>query len=107
VTCEIDGCRNPAAYNLAHGGQRICQSCAADLAECERPFIETARFPRAAAMLEATAIAAALRQAADELDELAGAAHAYEPGTLRRKVRAIALSALAFADGSSATEGDS
>ena len=42
------------------------------------------RFPRASAMLDMAATAAVLRAAADELDELAGTAHSYEPGTLRR-----------------------
>lgn len=48
-------------------------------------------FPRAAAVLEAAAAADLLRRAADELDELAGNAHTFEPGTLRRRVRAIGL----------------
>ncbi len=61
--------------------------------------IEVARFPRAALMLEAAAITGVLRGAADELDELAGEAHKYEIGTLRRKVRAIVVAALAFAEG--------
>jgi hypothetical protein len=54
------------------------------------PLTES-RFPRAAAMLEATRVADALRAGAEELDAIAGAAHAYERGTLRRKVRAIVL----------------
>ena len=49
------------------------------------------RFPRAEAVLEAAAAAVMLRRAADELDQLAGAAHQIEPGTLRRRVRAIGL----------------
>jgi hypothetical protein len=49
------------------------------------------RFPRAAAVLEAAAAAEMLRRAAAELDELAGTAHQVEPGTLRRRVRAIGL----------------
>jgi hypothetical protein len=57
--------------------------------------MNAAAFPRAAAMLEATRIADSLRRAAAELDELAGAAHAYEPGTLRRKVRAVVIAAAA------------
>ena len=48
-------------------------------------------FPRAAAVIEAAAAADLLRKAADELDQLAGEAHAIEPGTLRRRVRAIGL----------------
>ena len=58
------------------------------------------RFPRAAAVLRMVAVAAVLRQAANELDDLAGAAHAYEVGTLVLKARGIALAACAFADGS-------
>jgi hypothetical protein len=49
------------------------------------------RFPRAEAVIEAATAADMLRRAADELDELAGAAHQLEPGTLRRRVRAIGL----------------
>ena len=55
------------------------------------------KFPRAEAMLEATRIADALRAGANELDELAGAAPAYEIGTLRRKVRGIVLATVAAA----------
>jgi hypothetical protein len=105
--CEIDGCDNRAVPHIQHGGQYICASCATDLAECERepaPVVE-ARFPRAAVMLEAVAIAEVLRNAAAELDELAGAAPAYEIGTLRRKVRAVVLGALAFAEGSAELDG--
>lgn len=58
------------------------------------------RFPRAAAVLHMVAVAAVLRQAANDLDDLAGAAHAYEIGTLVRKARGIVLAACAFADGS-------
>jgi hypothetical protein len=46
---------------------------------------------RAAAMFEAGGVADALRADAEERDAIAGAAHGYEPGTLRRKVRAIVL----------------
>ena len=67
------------------------------------PELADARFPRAAAMLDLAATAAVLRAAADELDELAGAAHSYEPGTLRRMARGIVLGALAFGEG---TAGD-
>lgn len=49
------------------------------------------RFPRAEAMLEATRIADAFKAGADALDDLAGAAFAYEVGTLRRKMRGIVL----------------
>jgi hypothetical protein len=55
------------------------------------------RFPRTSLMLEAQGIADAFRQAATDLEELAGTAHAYEPGTLRRKIRAITLAAVASA----------
>jgi hypothetical protein len=51
----------------------------------------SSQFPRANAVLEAIAAAEMLRRAAAELDELAGDAHAIEPGTLRRRVRAIGL----------------
>jgi len=54
-----------------------------------------ARFPRAAATLEVVRVAEALRAAAAQLDDLAGAAHAYEPGTLLRKVRTIVITAAA------------
>lgn len=63
--------------------------------------LETARFPRVACMLQMTAVAEVLRQAATELDDLAGTAFAYDVGTLRRRARAIVLGALAFADGTS------
>ena len=49
------------------------------------------RFPRAEAVIEAAAAAAMLRKAADELDAIAGTAHQLEPGTLRRRVRAVGL----------------
>ena len=55
------------------------------------------RFPRASLMIEASGIADVFRQAATDLDELAGAAHAYDPGTLRRKIRAITLAAVSSA----------
>ncbi|MEO7035600.1 MAG: hypothetical protein ABI548_16870 [Polyangiaceae bacterium] len=55
------------------------------------------RFPRADAVLESTRIAEALRNGANELDALAGCAHAYEIGTLRRKVRGIVLATVAAA----------
>lgn len=48
-------------------------------------------FPRAEAVVEATTTAALLRRAADELDQLAGDAHQLEPGTLRRRLRAVGL----------------
>lgn len=50
-------------------------------------------------MLEITAIAGVLRQAATDLEELAGAAHTYELSTLRRKMRGIVAGALALAEG--------
>lgn len=49
------------------------------------------RFPRAEAVIEAAAAADMLRRAADELDQLAGDAHQIDPGTLRRRVRAVGL----------------
>lgn len=55
------------------------------------------RFPRAAAVLEAMRVAEAMRAGADELDALAGEAHAYEPGTLRREVRGIVLATVTAA----------
>ncbi len=55
------------------------------------------RYPRTAAMLEATRIAESLRAGATELEELCSAAHAYEPGTLRRKVRGIVLATVTAA----------
>ncbi len=56
--------------------------------------LERARFPRAAVAVDASETAAKLRRAANELDGLAGAADAYEPGTLRRMVRAVVLGVL-------------
>jgi hypothetical protein len=49
------------------------------------------RFPRTEVVLEATAGAALLRRAADELDQLASDAPALEPGTLRRRLRSVGL----------------
>ncbi len=46
-------------------------------------------------MLEAARIADVLRAAANQLDDLTGVAHRYEPGTLLRKIRAIVLTAAA------------
>jgi hypothetical protein len=40
-------------------------------------------------MLDAIAVAGVFRNAAIELEELAGSAPAYELGTLRRKMRAV------------------
>lgn len=59
-----------------------------------KALAERARFPRAATVLDAAAIAETLRKAATELDELAGCAHAYDPATFRRKVRAITVHTL-------------
>jgi hypothetical protein len=56
-----------------------------------RPLRLVSRFPRADAVLESTRIAEAMRAGADELDAIAGCAHAYEPGTLRRKLRGVVL----------------
>lgn len=50
-----------------------------------------ARFPLAAAVLEASSVAAAFRIAADELDSVANSAHEYEPGALRREICGIVL----------------
>lgn len=55
------------------------------------------RFPRTSLMLEAQNIADVFRRAAIDLEEIAGTAHAYDPGTLRRKIRAITLAAVASA----------
>lgn len=55
------------------------------------------RFPRTSLMLEAQSIADVFRRAAVDLEEIAGTAHAYDPGTLRRKIRAITLAAVASA----------
>lgn len=49
------------------------------------------RFPRADVVVEATAGAAMLRRAADELDKLASDAPTLEPGTLRRRLRSVGL----------------
>jgi hypothetical protein len=58
-----------------------------------------ARYPRCALVLQMTAVAEALRQAATELDDLAAALPAYELGTARRKALGIVAAALAFAQG--------
>jgi hypothetical protein len=50
---------------------------------------EIIRFPRAGLVLNMVALAEAFRAAAIELEELSGSSHAYEIGTLRRKVRAV------------------
>lgn len=55
---------------------------------------QAARFPRAAAMLDAQGIADTMRKAATEIEELTGCAHAYDAATFRRKVRAITLHTL-------------
>ncbi|MEI9951849.1 MAG: hypothetical protein WDO74_23420 [Pseudomonadota bacterium] len=101
--CDVDGCHELASVHIIRTTQRVCAKCARQIAGVT-PVLEPARFPRAAIMLEAVAVAEVLRNAATELDELAGAAPAYEVGTLRRKVRAIVLGAVAFAEVS--TEGD-
>jgi hypothetical protein len=51
----------------------------------------SARFPRAEVVIEATAGAALLRRAADELDKLASEAPMLEPGTLRRRLRSVGI----------------
>jgi hypothetical protein len=66
--------------------------------------IEAARFPRAAIILQMTAVCAVLRAAADALEALAAESHAYELGSLRRKARGVILGALAFAEGSTGDE---
>ena len=48
-----------------------------------------ARFPRAVATMRAQAVAAVFASAARELEDLAGCSHAYEAGTLFRKIRGI------------------
>jgi hypothetical protein len=58
--------------------------------------IEVARFPRATAMLKMVATADVLRAAADELDALAGDAHRFDIGTLRRQARAIVFAVVAL-----------
>jgi hypothetical protein len=55
------------------------------------------RFPRAASMLEAMAVAQVFSGAAIELEELAGSAHVYNASTLRRKVRGIVAAAVQLA----------
>jgi hypothetical protein len=54
----------------------------------------TVRFPRVEAVLEAARIADVLRNAAQELDDLATAAPHYELGTLRRKIRGVTLATI-------------
>jgi hypothetical protein len=53
--------------------------------------VSAQHFPRAQAVIEAAQAADLLRRAADELDQLAGDAHAWEPASLRRRVRAVGL----------------
>ena len=55
-------------------------------------------------MLQMTAVAEVLRSAAEALDALAAQAHAFEIGALRRKARGIVLSALTFAEGTTAED---
>lgn len=102
--CDTPDCGNFATVHLMHSLKRVCGFCAQEIQNEVREVITRARFPRAAITLEAIAVAEVLRNAATELDELAGSAPAYEVGTLRGKVRAIVLGALAFADDT--TEGD-
>lgn len=101
--CDVPDCRNPASVHLFNSLKRVCAPCAREISQAASEQINATRFPRAATMLQATAIAQVLRRAADDLDELAGSAPAYELGTLRRKVRAIVLGAVMYAEGS--TEG--
>jgi len=88
--CQISGCHSVAAIVVINPRRHVCTECARLLA--------SQRFPRAAVMLQLVAIAEALRQAANDLDELAGAAPLYELGALRRKGRGIVMAALSFAD---------
>ena len=94
--CELDErCTNPASVHLLNPSLRVCAKCAEDL---QRAATE-AKFPRAGAMLQMVAAAEVLKQAARDLEELAGAAPAYEVSTLRRKARGIIMGALAFSEG--------
>jgi len=52
---------------------------------------ERARFPRAAVTLEAVRVAEVFRATANELEEIAGAAPAFELGSLRRRVGGAVL----------------
>ena len=91
VRCESDGCHNTAAVHVLHPRARVCENCADEMTE--------RRFPRAKLTLDAITVAGVFRNAAIELEELAGAAPAYEIGTLRRKMRAVIVGALMFAEG--------
>lgn len=103
--CELDErCRNPASVHLMNPTLRVCTKCAEEL----RRAATEAKFPRAAAMLRATAISACLRQAADELDAIAGNASSYEEvSTLRRRIREVVIGVAAFADGTTCEEAES
>ncbi|MEI9940041.1 MAG: hypothetical protein WDO69_22705 [Pseudomonadota bacterium] len=91
VRCEIEGCHEPAAVHVLHPRRRICSACAADLT--------ASKYPRCTLVLQMSATAEALRQAATELDDLAGTAPLYELGTLRRKAQGVIAATLAFAQG--------
>jgi hypothetical protein len=65
------------------------------ISPADREASFAAHFPRAVALLEATEIARVLRSAAEELEALAACGHAYEAGTLRRKVRGVTLATIA------------
>jgi hypothetical protein len=100
--CDVPDCRNPVSVHLLHSLKRVCADCAHEISKAASEQIMAARFPRAATMLQATEVAQVLRRAADDLDEIAGSAPAYELGTLRRKVRAIVLGVVAVAESSTA-----
>jgi hypothetical protein len=96
--CEIIGCDGKASVHAINPVRRVCSACADDL--------NAAKFPRAQAMLEIAAVVGVLRQAADDLETLAGEAPFLEIGTLRRKARSMLAGSLALADGFT-IEGDS
>ena len=102
--CELDErCTNSASVHLLSPHLRVCQRCAEEL----RRAATEAKFPRADAMLRATAISACLRQADDELDAIAGNALSYEVSTLRRRIREVVIGVAAFADGTTCEEVES
>ena len=75
---------------IAREHQLPCCSCgAADHTGAYHQTRNVVRFPRAVATLEAQAVADVFAGAARELEDLAGCAHAYDPSTLRRKLRGI------------------
>lgn len=94
--CDTPDCCNVASVRLFNSLHRVCSECAREISSSAAHLVTASRFPRAAIMLEATAVADVLRKAADDLDEIAGSAPAYEVGTLRRKIRAIVVGASGF-----------